>query len=251
MKRVFVLLICMSLLAGSAQAATYVLSTTDLADFTGMAYEWENVTISNIGVRLSDAATEDRLRAEHVSGGSNYTNGVLWMSNLTYDLSTDGGGMADFDWTFDATDDSTLTNWSAAISVTIGTETKYYRWNHSNNSFNGVGAINFGQIGSTTWDDLSAYAEPDGTTSYIWGELVDTAGTFSATRINNNQPVLKAGEGVVGFGFIQWGASTGGSIDMDSQVGLEDFTVTIESIPEPATMVLLGLGGLLLRRRRA
>ena len=83
-----------------------------------------------------------------------------------------------------------------------------------------------------------------------------TAGSFAATRINANNPNLQATSGTLQFGFIQWGASTGGDVDpaVDFTNSIDSFEVEIgfTAVPEPSAATLFGLTGLalMLRRRR-
>ena len=66
---------------------------------------------------------------------------------------------------------------------------------------------------------------------------------------------LKGTNGVIGFGIIQWGAASSGSVNGTTALPVDAFTVNITAtpiIPEPGTFGLVALGvlGLLLKRRR-
>ena len=82
----------------------------------------------------------------------------------------------------------------------------------------------------------------------------DTAANFGATRIDAINPNLQATSGEFQVGFIQWNASTGGSVNSTFTTAIDSFEVEIgytEAIPEPSSALLLGLAGLgFLRRRR-
>ena len=175
------------------------------------------------------------------------------MFNNSFDLATTTGGLETLTMTadFEAT---SFTNWSPVVAITNGGTSTFYRWNHSGNQWNGNGALDF----SLGIFDLSQNGNGTGAgagNTVIWGELVDTAGGFGATRINGTNPNLQATSGQFQVGFIRWGASTGGSVPVnDFTTTIDSFEVEIgytEAIPEPSSALLLGLAGLgFLRRRR-
>jgi hypothetical protein len=71
--------------------------------------------------------------------------------------------------------------------------------------------------------DLSQLGNASNGALAIWGKLNAIAGNFGGTRINDDNPNLQAAAGTVQFGFIQWGASTGGNI------ANQTFSTTIDS----------------------
>lgn len=224
----------------TTNSATFVQGTS-----TGFAANWENVVTNNASI--DSANNEFDLSFEATT---NYTIGHIFMLNNTFDLATTAGGLETLTMTadFEATG---FANWSPVVAITDGGTSTYYRWNHSGNQWSGNGALDF-SLGNF---DLSQNGNATNTTTVIWGELVNTAGTFGATRINANNPNLQATSGQFQVGFIQWGASTGGSVAAtDFSNSIDSFEVEIgytEAIPEPSSALLLGLAGLgFLRRRR-
>lgn len=242
----FICILASAAFAFQANAITTVLSTNTEADFTGTAYNWENVAVSNID------NSGGRLTADW-SGGPNYTVGVAWMSNLTFNLAGTLNGIENLTVSYDPANDSAggLNNWSLIISVNDTSETRFYRWNHSGNNWNGTGVADFTIGGS--FPDLSA---PN-----IFGRVVGSAANWGGTRIDAEHvdsfitpDGLKTGgaDAEIGFGFIQWGASTGGSVNTSTDIGVDAYTVTIDftPIPEPTASLFVLFGGLVFLRRR-
>lgn len=180
---------------------------------SGHSLNWENVVVNN-ATTDSDGNKFD-LEWE---AGTNYTIGHLFIYNESYDLASEAGGIKGLLMTadFEAT---AFSNWSPVVAVTDGGVTNYYRWNHSGNSWRGNGALDFslGQF------DLSQLGNATNPATAIWGRLNSNATNFGGTRTNEDNPNLQAATGMVQFGFIQWGASTGGS------VANQMFSTTVES----------------------
>ena len=180
---------------------------------SGHSLNWENVVVNDVAV--DSAGNKFDLEWE---AGTNYTIGHLFIYNESYDLASEVGGIQGLLMTadFEAT---AFPNWSPVVAVTDAGVTNYYRWNHSGNSWNGNEALDFslGQF------DLSQLGNASNGALAIWGKLNAIAGNFGGTRINDDNPNLQAAAGTVQFGFIQWGASTGGNI------ANQTFSTTIDS----------------------
>ena len=131
---------------------------------SGHSLNWENVT-TNTAVANSGSNVFDM---EFVAGApTNFTIGHLFMFNNSFDLSTTTGGIETLTMTanFEATSSA---NWSPVVAITDGGTSTYYRWNHSGNSWNGNGALDF-SLGNF---DLSQNGNATNTATGIWGELV-------------------------------------------------------------------------------
>jgi hypothetical protein len=116
--------------------------------------------------------------------------------------------------------------------------------------------------GDTTWRSLGLVAAYDGVTDYagtsgatiLYGVLTNSA-MYDYTAAVDLAPFIGLGNvayNAAGTGYVSMGM-TGGNNSMQS-VSLAGATVTVDyiyTVPEPATMAILGLGGLLLRRRMA
>lgn len=217
---------------------------------SGHSLNWENVT-TNTAVTNSGANQWDM---EFVAGApTNYTIGHMFIYNQSFDLSTSVGGLEALTMTADF-NASSFANWSPVVAITNGGATTYYRWNHSGNSFNGNAIIDFSFTGANTFD-LSQNGNGTGTrvgVTGIWGELNSAATGFGGTRDNGTNPNLQATSGSFQVGFLQWGASTGGSANSTFTTALDSFETSFDytPIPEPSTAALFSLAGLLILRRR-
>ena len=212
---------------------------------TGYSANWENVVQNSAAI--DSANNEFDLTFEATT---NYTIGHIFLYNEVFDLAGTTGGVETLSMTaeFNA---SNFANWSPVIAAADGGTTTFYRWNHSNNTWSGNGPLDF-SLGNF---DLSQNGNAANTTTVIWGSLNNTATAFSGTRNNNDNPNLQATSGTLQFGFLQWGASTGGSVPTANfTTAIDSFEVEIgfTAIPEPSGMALFGLAGIamILRRRR-
>ena len=220
---------------------------------TGYSANWENVVQNSASI--DSANNEFDLTFE---ASTNYTIGHIFIHNQSFDLSGTTGGVETLTMTADF-NASSFANWSPVITVASGGTTTFYRWNHSGNSWNGNGPLNFSDPFPAGGDlfDLSQNGNGTGAgagNTVIWGSLNNTAGNFGATRNNGDNPNLQATSGTLQFGFIQWGASTGGNVSpaADFTTAIESFEVEIgfTAIPEPSSSLFLLLGGLAVLRRR-
>lgn len=232
--------------AATTDVDNWVTSSTPFDDTvqSGHSLNWENVLVNTATINSASNYFDVSFQTD-----VNYTIGHLYMYNQSFDLSGTALGIETLTMTADF-DASSMANWSPVVAIDSGGSTTYYRWNHSGNQWNGNGALDF-SIGGNF--DLSQLGNAPNTATAIWGELVDTATSFAGTRINGNNPNLQATTGLFSVGFIQWGASTGGSIatQLDFTTAIDSFEVGIGySVPEPSTFALLGLGGLALALRR-
>ncbi|NNM31078.1 MAG: hypothetical protein HKO57_16280, partial [Akkermansiaceae bacterium] len=231
-------------------------ATTDLNNWTtssvpfddtvqsGFSMNWENVLVNDAVIDLVDNEFDLSWEA-----GTDYTIGHMFIYNPSVDLSTltPGPGLSGLRMTanFEAT---AFANWTPVLEVTDGGMTTYYRWNHSGNSWNGNGPLDFSDpfpAGDPNEFDLSQNGNGTNSATGIWGELVDTAGTFAATRINANGPDLDSTTAVLRFGFIQWGASTGGNVaaqDFSTKVEFFEVVVDPDPVGDPTVLNIAATG---------
>ena len=169
---------------------------------SGHSLNWENVVVNTVTVDSAGNKFDLEWEAD-----TNYTIGHLFIYNEGYDLASEAGGIQGLLMTadFEAT---AFPNWCPVVAVTDAGVTNYYRWNTSGNTWRGNDALDF-SLGRFDLSQLGNAAEPS---VGIWGKLIAVADGFSGTRLNAENPNLQAAEGTVQFGFIQWGASTGGNV---------------------------------------
>ena len=150
----------------------------------------------------------------------NYTIGHIFLYNETLDLSTlPPGGIQQLSWDVDLQATSQA-NWIPVIAVTDGGMTNFYRSNNTGNSWRGSGEHTF----------VTGAADNN-----FWVELFDgPVGGINDTRVAGVNPDLQAASGIVQFGFVQWGASTGGMIDPATMIttSIDKFEVTINETKE-------------------
>ena len=197
---------------------------------SGHSLNWENVVVNNVTV--DSAGNQFDLEWETAT---NYTIGHLFIYNESYDLASEAGGIQGLLMTadFEAT---AFANWSPVVAVSDGGVTNYYRWNHSGNSWNGNGALDFSMGGDF---DLSQLGNAPNTATAIWGKLNAAATGFGGTRANADNPNLQAATGTVQFGFLQWGASTGGSVaNQTFSTVIESFEVVVNPGDATAPVVI-------------
>ncbi len=238
-----------TLTASAAQVTIGGASSTDVDNWTtndtafvdpspgpsngGLAFDWADVTTNTVTV---DSANNEFDYDYQASSG--HTIGHGFLLNQTFDLSLTTNGIEGMTIDFDF-ESTTHRNWSPLIVV----DGVMYRWNHSNNSFNGASAIT---IGNATLNAANT----------TWGQLVDsvTNSNWGGTRLNATNPDITATSGIVQFGFIQWGASSSGSANAQGSLTVDNvaYGITYTAVPEPSSAALVGLGGLalILRRRK-
>lgn len=261
MNKIFTLgvLLCV----GGAQAATTTwggAATTDVDNWitgnapfddtvqSGFSFNWENVTVNTASIDSGSNVFNVSFEA-----GTNYTIGHLFLYNGSFDLASTVAGLETLTMTADF-EASSFANWSPVIAI----DDRFYRWNHSGNSWNGNGPLNFSDpfpAGDPNQFDLSQLGNGSNPATGIWGELNSTAANFGTTRDNGTGPDLQNPSGILRVGFLQWGASTGGSVSpqADFTTGIDSwetsFTYT-EAVPEPGSSLLVSLAGLFALRRR-
>ncbi len=206
---------------------------------SGHSLNWENV-VSN-EVTVDSMANEFDLTWE---AGANYTIGHLFMYGESFDLGSVVGGIQGLLWHANL-ETTAFPNWSPVIGVRSGEVTRYYRWNHSGNDWNGNGGLNFSNPMNAVDDrnefDLSQLGNASNGSLGIWGELNATSGNFATTRDNPIGPNLQAGTGTVQFGFLQWASSGGQALEsQEISTAIDCFEVIIN--PEPVTVSTLAIG---------
>jgi hypothetical protein len=185
----------------------YVQGTTD-----GFSMNWENVLANTASANIGNNNFELTFEAN-----TNYTIGHLFLYNEALDLATVPGGIQQMTWSvdFEATG---MANWIPVIAVTDAGVTTFYRSNNTGNSWNGSGPLNFtaGAADNAFWVGLSG----------------DPVGGINESRVAGVNPNLQAASGMVQFGFIQWGASTGGSVSpaLDFTTAIDEFVLTINEV---------------------
>jgi len=212
---------------------------------SGHSLNWENVLVNTAAINSAANVFDVSFQAS-----TNYTIGHLFMYGESFDLGGTLGGLEALTMTADL-EGSSFANWSPVVGVTVGGATTYYRWNHSGNSFKGNAALDF-SLGNF---DLSQNGNATNTTTVLWGELNSAAAAFGGTRDNGTNPNLQATSGSLQVGFIQWGASTGGSVDPQANftTGIDAWDTTFtysDAVPEPSSLLLTGLSALFLIRRK-
>ena len=100
------------------------------------------------------------------------------------------------------------------------------------------------------WNDTAALV--DGST-YYFAVILTTAGTGATVPTTGFYAVDTNGGNATGSGFyeVAWNASTGGSIFPDASFAGASMATAVAPEPTSGLLMLLGMAGLALRRRRA
>ena len=90
--------------------------------------------------------------------------------------------------------------------------------------------------GLTGWNTQTGSAISSGDINFAFG--ADASGSRNYTPLN-----LSATGGLISFGF---GVSEGSSGVISNSIGIDNFSVSVTTVPEPSTYALFGLGALAL-----
>ena len=114
------------------------------------------------------------------------------------------------------------------------------------------GVFNAGDFSIGTFAGGTGHLQLDGGT--INASLFSFGGGTGTMDFNGNGQLIISGDvsgliqGYVGSGLITSGLGSIGDVTID--LAMNPGSTTVYAVPEPATMILLGLGGMLIRKRR-
>ncbi len=210
MQRTLILMLVLASCASYARAGERILSDTSAANFEAKPFFWENVT-------NNDPATNPPALQAYWNAGPNYNIGTAWTSaGMTVDPSA--MRVKGITWHMTGTAGDDYQNYYPAIRQ----GTKYYRrpGNHGYD-FNGTGPHTF-DCGND-WIEIF-----DGTKGGGIGDMV----------VADSVPNFGNGGASISFGFIQWGGSSGGSVNATAQTRLTDLRYVIETRDNTGTIAL-------------
>jgi hypothetical protein len=93
-----------------------------------------------------------------------------------------------------------------------------------------------------SWNNLPLYDNVE--VGEVWWQLDDSTGTaLSSDALPTTPPVLEDWD-------FDWGIKIQGGIPYESAFYIEAPVTSVELVPEPATLLLLGFGTLMLRKRK-
>lgn len=124
------------------------------------------------------------------------------------------------------------------IPVTAGTEYTFSAWAKS---FGTAPVVNGGPNFRIRWNDAAGAGIGGGWNNYSWYAFSPTADWTEITALTMEAP---AGAVSIEHGYLySWKGDAGNGYYIDD--------ASMVAVPEPMTLCLLGLGGLLLRRKKA
>ncbi len=205
-----------------------ILTTTLLASLASLsqaAVIWDSIpTVGGTG--------------EATNLGQSITTGVLGSDNILDNIIIEAStATTDGDASFTATleifksTDGNFATWDPTTTLALAVSESVSMTATNNGTFNFTGANRI------VLDDSSVY-------------LIFINDTSGATRIAFSAGTV--GDAVTGQSFRNVNTATGAADSLEPIVANSDFGVTVNTVPEPSSTALLGLGGLalILRRRK-
>ncbi len=228
-------MICVMTLAGAAQAGTINFSGRDWSTLDGVHADNPSV-LSTYVVNNPDSMTMTGVFGAGTDTGISTPISLSVGDVVSYDYyltkeMRDPIGDGDSDWISDSTTGPKDAG-DAWVAYTYHDNNPTWLWTSANG-----------------WDDLSLIDAGAALTGIHYDWVFDSATQYTLTATSIGSSALLGSwtdsTSMTDITLItQWKA---GIWDSEQDVTIENFTV----VPEPATMLLLGLGGVLLRRRRA
>lgn len=249
----------------------YRAGTQDINLNSGFSWSlWVNVNASNV----TDSGADSIIGTRNASGGVWHKIDLLntgnWNGNVPNSGNYTGGTLADSNWHFLTYVGDTTNRQLYKDGVLIGADTTF-----TLTTFNGVmeigGTSNFSEDITGFYDDIAIWNERltadeafslyELTSPTSLGGLLYDAGQFNILK-----ELHDAGTGFVDIGDLRWSFASGltGAAGLNgtgpqynlvmnatADTGLISRTLQV-TVPEPATasLALLGLAGLMMRRRR-
>ncbi len=121
---------------------------------------------------------------------------------------------------------------SPGIAIGNGPASVSFKYNYQNFAFLDVFAVEISTNGGGSW-------------STLWSTQADTGGFFALPGASQTIDISAYGGNTVNIGFHYYDPNTG---DWDWYAQGDD--VVVEAVPAPGAAALLGLGGLVMSRRR-
>ncbi|MCI0498280.1 MAG: PEP-CTERM sorting domain-containing protein [Planctomycetales bacterium] len=260
MKRTLIVLACLAIVSPIASATLFTYGDYEgkTVWFEGVGEDtsspvagtegWFGAPVDPAGLGDSLYFTPNAFSVQGVGGGIDYKNGQIWFTvDAKAGRDIDSIEIEEYgDWSlFGLGTNNTYVSVAGSGFLTV----QRVEYNDVESVVNLTIPVTmmYKKISNTYWDDGIFKLVEDGVGTAGWeGELkVDIDAALVAAGVSG-----KATQVYFTMDNTLFAMSETGSVAQIEKKGLGGFIVTIPQIPEPATLIMMGLGGLLLARKK-